>query len=154
MKRYQIIILVMGLLMMFNSCTEETISMSNLDAEQLIAGRIDGTWANPSNIVTPNSVPPEIFGNMRLVFTTDAKGYPAQFIAKECPIVFSSYESSWSVTGTDSNARVSLADVSPVDEMNVTVTSTSLTLSFYMGWENTETGETGEGNFSVTLTRK
>ncbi len=153
-ERYQMIILLMGLLVAFNACREESISMSTLDAEQLIAGRIDGTWTDPSNIVTPSSVPPEIFGNMRLLFTTDAKGYPAQFIARECPIVFSSSESPWSVTGTDSEARVLLPDVSPVDEMKVTVTSTSLTLSFYMGWENTETGETGEGNFSVTLTRK
>ncbi len=146
--------LVMGLLVAFNACREESISMSALDAEQLIAGRIDGTWTDPSNIITPSTVPPEIFGNMRLVFTTDAKGYPAQFIARECPIIFSSSEGSWSVTGTDADASVSLSGVSPVDEMKVTVTSKSLTLSFYMGWENTETGETGEGNFSVTLTRK
>lgn len=144
----------MGLIVSFISCKEDTVSVSPLDAEQRIAGRIDGTWVNPSDFVTPGTVPEEIFGDMRLVFTTDEEGYPAKFLAKSCPIIFSSSSSSWSVTGDDTDATLTLSDVSPVDEMTATVTSTKLTLTFYMGWENTETGASGEGDFSVTLTRE
>ena len=136
------------------ACEKDLVRDHGLDAEQLIAGRLDGTWGDPTAIITPNDVPNEIFGDMRLVFTTDTDGYPAQFSAKDCPIVFDSEAGTWSVTGTADSAKVSLAGVGPVDEFDIRVSATSLTLSFHMGWENTDTGEKGEGDFSVMLTRK
>lgn len=136
-----------------NSCKDDIISEHGLDAEQLLAGRIDGTWANPTNIVVPDSLPDEIFGDIRLVFNT-ADSYPNQFYAENCPIVFSTSMSKWSVVQMDSTAVVTLEDVSPVDSFNVEVNSSHLTISFYMGWENTDSGDTGEGNFSVTLSRQ
>ncbi|GGC23824.1 hypothetical protein GCM10011386_14750 [Parapedobacter defluvii] len=136
------------------ACEKDLVRDHGLNAEQLVAGRLDGTWGDPTAIVTPDDIPGEIFGNMRLVFTTDADGYPAQFSAKDCPIVFGSAAGTWSVTGTADAAQVALSEVGPVDEFTINVSATSLTLSFYMGWENTDTGEKGEGDFSVTLTRK
>ncbi len=135
-------------------CEKDPVRDHGLDAEQLIAGRLDGTWGDPTAMVTPGDIPNEIFGDMRLVFTTDADGYPAQFYAKDCPIIFGGEGGGWLVTGAADDAKVTLADVGPVDEFDITVSSTTLTLSFYMGWENTDTGEQGEGDFSVTLTRK
>ncbi|RKD88257.1 hypothetical protein [Mangrovibacterium diazotrophicum] len=152
--KFRIIIpILFATLMVLSSCKENPISTTELDDVQLVAGRIDGTWGDPSGIETPDDLPTEIFGDMRLVFTTDNDGYPARFVAKDCPIVFSSSASTWSVSGTESSATVSLTDVSPVDEIAVVVTGTTMTISFYMGWENTETGETGQGDFRVTLTR-
>lgn len=136
------------------SCKKDGAFTDRLDAGTLVAGRLDGTWANPTQIEVPKNVSPGVFGSMRLVFTTDDEGNPLKFIAKDCPVVFSSKASDWSVSGTEERAQVVLTDVSPVDELSVQVSSTSLTISFYMGWENTDTGETGEGNFSATLTRQ
>lgn len=138
----------------FGSCEKDLVRDHGLDAEQLVAGRLDGTWGDPTAIVTPDDIPGEIFGGMRLVFTTDNAGYPAQFSAKDCPIVFGSEAGTWSVTGTADAGKVALSGVGPVDEFDIQVSATSLTLSFYMGWENTDTGEQGKGDFSVTLTRK
>ncbi len=140
--------------MALGSCKKEPIRGHGLDSTQLIAGRLDGTWGDPMAMVTPNDIPKAVFGNMRLVFTTDEDGYPAQFVAKDCPIVFSPLAGNWSVSGTDAGATVKLTEVGPVDEFDLTVTSAQLTLSFYMGWENTDTGETGEGEFRLTLNRK
>lgn len=140
--------------LVFSSCEKDPLRAHGLDQTQLIAGRLDGTWGDPTAMVTPNDIPKAIFGNMRLVFTTDENGYPAQFVAKDCPIVFSPLAGSWTVSGTDAGATVTLTDVAPVDTFDLTVTSTQLTISFYMGWENTETGETGKGGFSLTLKRK
>jgi hypothetical protein len=136
------------------ACEKDLVRDHGLDADQLIAGRLDGTWGGPTAIITPNNIPKEIFGDMRLVFTTDTDGYPAQFSAKDCPIVFGAEVAAWSVAGTADSAKVTLAEVGPVDEFDIHVSATSLTLSFYMGWENTDTGEKGEGEFSVMLTRK
>ncbi|MBX2923906.1 MAG: hypothetical protein KF746_17035 [Chitinophagaceae bacterium] len=123
--------------------------------EQLVSGRLSGTWASPSNIVTPENVPAEIFGAMRLVFTTDGSGNPSKFLAQDCPIVFGNTGAgTWAVAGTQDSAKVTLTGVEPVDEFNVRVASGTLTLSFYMGWENTDTKATGKGNFRVTLTRQ
>ncbi|GGG82214.1 hypothetical protein GCM10007415_13790 [Parapedobacter pyrenivorans] len=140
--------------LLLGGCEKDFVRDHGLDADQLVAGRLDGTWGDPTSIVTPDDIPNEIFGGMRLVFTTDADGYPAQFSAKDCPIVFGSEAGTWSVSGTPDSAKVVLSGVAPVDEFDIQVSSTSLTLSFYMGWENTETGEQGEGEFSATLTRK
>ena len=148
-----IILLAITFFIVQNSCKEDIISEHGLDAEQLIAGRIDGTWANPTDIVVPDSLPDEIFGDMRLVFTTD-NSYPSQFYAENCPVVFSSSVSNWSVSQLDSTAVVTLEDISPVDSFIVKVNSSNLIISFYMGWENTDSGDTGEGNFSVTLSRQ
>ena len=148
-----IIPILFATLMVLSSCKENPISTTELDDIQLVAGRIDGTWGKPSGIETPDDLPAEIFGDMRLVFTTDNDGYPAQFMAKDCPIVFSSSAGTWSVSGTETSATVSLSEVLPVDEITIAVTGTTMTISFYMGWENTETGETGQGDFRVTLTR-
>ncbi len=137
------------------SCTKEKLKHEVADREQLISGRLSGTWAVPGNIVTPENVPPEVFGAMRLVFTTDETGNPSQFLAQGCPIIFGNAGAgTWAVTGTDDSAKVNLTGVDPVDEFNVSVTSSTLTISFYMGWENTDTKATGKGNFRVTLTRQ
>lgn len=136
-----------------NSCQDESIIEHGLDAEQLVAGRIAGTWSLPTDIVTPGNVPTAIFGNMRLRFTTTKAGYPDKFIATGCPIIFSSEASTWSVTLTNEATDLTLSDVVPVDVFNVEVNSSTLTISFYMGWENTETGESGEGEFRANLKR-
>ncbi len=148
-----VIILNVILISQLTSCKDDSLDDNSLDSEQLIAGRIDGTWANPDNIITPDGLPDEIFGDMELTFTTDEDGYPSLFLARNCPVVFSSSTSNWSVNQSDSTV-VSLEDVSPVDEFTVEVSSTNLIISFYMGWENTDTGDTGEGQFSATLTRQ
>lgn len=137
----------------FQSCEEAKIIEHGMDAEQLTAGRIAGTWGAPSNIVTPGNVPAAVFGEMRLLFTTNSEGRPDKFSAKGCPIVFSDGATDWSVSLTEDIAKINLADVVPVDEFKASASSSSLTISFYMGWENTETGETGEGEFSATLRR-
>ncbi|HTN06003.1 hypothetical protein [Agriterribacter sp.] len=137
------------------SCTKDKLKHEVLDPEQLVSGRLAGTWAHPSNIVTPDNVPPEVFGGMRLVFTTDASGNPSQFLAQDCPIVFGNAGAgAWTVTGTQDSAMVNVTGVDPLDEFSVKVTTSTLTLSFYMGWENTDTKATGQGNFKVTLARQ
>jgi len=105
-------------------------------------------------MATPEGVPPEIFGAMRLVFTTNEEGLPDKFLAQECPIVFSGGASGWQATGDENDATIRLGEVGPVDEFNAKVTNTTLTISFHMGWENTETGETGRGDFRVSLNRQ
>ncbi len=137
------------------SCNKDRLQHTVLSPEQLVSGRLSGTWAIPSNIVTPGNVPSEIFGSMRLVFTTDETGAPSKFLARDCPIVFGSAGAgSWTVIGTQDSAVVNVAGVEPLDEFGVKIAGSTLTLSFYMGWENTDTKETGEGNFQVTLTRQ
>jgi hypothetical protein len=143
-------------MMMLNSCSKEVLRPDVLlTGDQLTAGRIDGTWASPSNIVTPATVPAEVFGTMRLVFTTDAAGNPSKFIAQNSPIVFTNaMAANWKVTGTAESASVKLTGITPVDDFKVKVSSNTMTVSFFMGWENTDTKETGKGNFKVTLTRQ
>lgn len=137
------------------SCKKDKIQHTVLSPEQLVSGRLSGTWAVPSNLVTPDNVPPEVFGGMRLVFTTDELGAPSKFLAQDCPIVFGNAGAgSWTVTGTQDSAVVNVTGVEPVDEFSVKINGRALTLSFYMGWENTDTKETGKGNFQVTLTRQ
>lgn len=137
------------------SCTKDKINREVPDPEQLVSGRLAGTWASPSNVVTPNNLPPEVFGAMRLVITTDASGAPAKFLAQDCPIVFGTGGAgTWTVTGTQDSATVKVVGVEPLDEFTAKVTGSTLTLSFYMGWENTDTKVTGEGDFKVTLTRQ
>jgi hypothetical protein len=137
-----------------SSCKKEIIHPNGLNSEQLIAGRLDGTWTSASNIITPENVPAEVFGSMRLVFTTDENGNPSTFLAQDCPIIFGKTSGNWSISGTDEKAKVTLTGVDPVDDLAVKVNSSSLTLSFFMGWENTDTQETGKGNFQITLTRQ
>jgi hypothetical protein len=137
------------------SCTKDKLRHEVLSAEQLVSGRLAGTWANPGNIVTPDNVPPEVFGGMRLVFTTDEAGNPSKFLAQDCPIVFGNAGAgTWTITGTQDSATVNVTGVEPLDEFSVKVTGSTLTLSFYMGWENTDTQATGKGDFQVTLTRQ
>lgn len=137
------------------SCKKDKLTHEVLSPEQLVSGRLAGTWASPSNMVTPDNVPQEIFGTMRLVFTTDDSGGPAKFLAQDCPIVFGSAGAgTWTVTGTQDSALVKVVGVEPLDEFSVKVTASTLTLSFYMGWENTDTKAKGEGNFKVMLTRQ
>lgn len=137
------------------SCTKDKLKHEVPPPEQLISGRLAGTWASPGNIVTPDNIPPEVFGGMRLVFTTDASGNPASFLAQDCPIVFGNAgAATWTVTGTQDSALVKIVGVEPLDEFSVKVTGSTLTLSFYMGWENTDTKATGKGDFRVTLTRQ
>lgn len=138
-----------------SSCSKDVLRPNELSGDKLVAGRLDGTWAIPSSIVTPENVPAEVFGNMRLVFTTEDFGTPSKFMAQDCPIVFGNTTSgTWNVSGTEDSAKVSLVGITPVDDFKAKVTSNTLTISFYMGWENTETKQTGKGNFSVTLTRQ
>jgi hypothetical protein len=136
------------------SCKKEIIHPNGLNSEQLIAGRLDGTWTTPSKVITPENVPAEVFGGMRLIFTTDENGNPASFLAQECPIIFGKTVGTWTISESDENAKVTLTGVEPVDNMEVIVNSSSLTLSFFMGWENTDTKETGKGKFQVTLQRQ
>lgn len=135
------------------ACKDDVL-LTPLDSEQLVSGRLGGTWAKPTNIVTPDGVPAEIFGSMRLVFTTDGSGKPAQFLGQECPIIFSGSAGTWQVSGTQDEASIQLTGITPVDEFKAKISSTALVISFKMGWENTETGVTGEGDFSVTLSRQ
>jgi hypothetical protein len=146
-----LVLLAVGL----TSC-EEDIDMPGtaMDGGLLAAGRVGGTWAKPTNIVTPTGVPAEVFGAMRLVFTTDQTGQPAKFLAQDCPIIFETKEGDWTITGNEANATIKLAGIAPVDEFYARVSSNNLILNFKMGWENTETGATGEGDFSVTLSRQ
>ena len=138
-----------------NSCSKEVVHPGSLAGDQLTAGRLDGTWASPRDIVTPTNVPPEIFGSMRLLFTTDGAGNPSKFIAQDCPIVFTNGTmGSWKITGTADSAKVNLTGITPVDDLNVKVSSGFLTISFFMGWENTDTKAKGSGNFKVTLARQ
>ncbi|MGV8880317.1 MAG: hypothetical protein ACOH2A_14955 [Sphingobacteriaceae bacterium] len=138
-----------------SSCAKDTLHPDSLNANQLIAGRLDGTWTTPRDIVTPENVPAEIFGSMRLVFTTDASGNPAKFMAQDCPIVFGiTQANSWTVSGVADSAKVNLTNIGPVDDFNIKVSSNSMTISFFMGWENTDTKATGKGNFKVTLARQ
>jgi hypothetical protein len=148
-----IIALCMLVVLGLNACTEAPI-VTSLDGEQLVAGRLGGTWAKPTDIVTPAGVPAEVFGAMRLVFTTDQEGQPAKFLAQECPIIFGTTEGEWDITGTQENGNVKLTGITPVDEFVIKVSSNNLRISFKMGWENTETGATGQGDFSVTLSRQ
>jgi hypothetical protein len=137
------------------SCTKDKLKHEVQNPEQLVSGRLAGTWAIPSNIITPDNVPPEVFGGMRLIFTTDDEGNPSKFLAQDCPIVFGNAgAATWTVTGTQDSALVNITGVEPLDEFTVKVTGSSLTLSFYMGWENTDTKVTGKGNFRVTLARQ
>jgi hypothetical protein len=146
---------VIVLIAILSSCAKEVLRPDVLSGDQLISGRMDGTWAKPSDIVTPAGVPPDVFGAMRLVFTTDEAGNPAQFIAQDCPIVFSNAVSgSWKITGTTDSAQVSLVGLGPVDDFKAKVSANFLNLSFYMGWENTDTKATGKGTFKVTLSRQ
>lgn len=148
---------VMALLVLIaiglNSCKDDAL-VTQMDAELLTPGRLGGTWAKASNIVTPTGVPAEVFGTMRLVFTTDASGKPSQFLAQDCPIIFGTAAGTWDVTGTQEDAKVKLTGVTPVDEFTAKISSGSLVISFKMGWENTDTGVTGQGDFSVTLSRQ
>jgi len=137
-----------------SSCSKEVLRPTSLQGDQLVAGRLDGTWAFPKDMVAPTNVPTEIFGNMRLVFTTDASGNPSKFIAQDCRIVFSNAAGAWKIAGTADSAKVNLAGVTPVDDFTVKVSSNKLTISFFMGWENTDTKVTGKGNFKVTLDRQ
>lgn len=146
-------LLILLTLQMVTGCKKEILNES-LDRELLVAGRMSGTWAKPVDIVTPASVPAEIFGNMRLVFTVDEGGKPANFLAQDCPIVFSGLPSTWRITGTEDRASIQLEGVTPVDQMSVHIDGSILHVSFFMGWENTETGETGKGDFKVTLSRQ
>ena len=146
-------LILVFMLATLSSCEEE-IRPVGLDTQQLVAGRFDGTWAKPSLIKTPENVPADVFGDMRLTFTTDESGYPAQFLAKDCPIIFEGLEGKWSVNGSESDATIKLTGITPVDEFKAVVTGTSLTLTFHMGWENTDTGEQGRGDFKVTLARQ
>ena len=143
------VLVVMGL----SSCKDDALS-EQMDPADLASGRLGGTWAKPTSIVTPEGVPAEVFGAMRLVFTTDEAGKPSQFLAKDCPIVFGSSAGTWAVTGTQEDAKITLTGVTPVDEFTAKVSSGTLTLSFKMGWENTDTKATGQGDFSVTLSRQ
>lgn len=147
---------VAAALVLLGACKKDELpANSNLTGDKLTAGRLNGTWASPRDIVTPETVPAEVFGGMRLVFTTDDTGNPSKFIAKNCPIVFSeATPADWSVTGTADSAKVKLTGISPVDDFDVKVSSNTLTLSFFMGWENTDTKETGKGSFKVTLVRQ
>lgn len=155
LKTKLFLMLVVAAIIGAGSCKKDKLQHEILDQEQLVSGRISGTWAVPSNIVTPDNVPPEVFGAMRLVFTTDETGTPSKFLAKDCPIVFgSSGAGSWTVSGTQDSAQVKVVGVEPLDEFSVKVDGSTLTLSFYMGWENTDTKATGKGNFRVTLTRQ
>lgn len=148
-------LLIAGGITISGSCKKDMPQRGGINKELLVAGRLDGTWTTPVNIVTPDNVPAAVFGAMRVVFTTDAAGNPSKFMAQDCPIVFGNGNAgTWNVSGTQDSARIKVTGPGPVDEFNVKVTSTSLTLSFYMGWENTETKETGKGNFQVTLTRQ
>jgi hypothetical protein len=141
--------------MIVSSCSKETLNPKALAGNQLMAGRLDGTWAAPRDMVTPATVPADVFGAMRLVFTTDAAGNPLRFIAHNSPIVFSNATAgAWKITSTADSAKVSLAGITPVDDFTVKVSSNTLTLSFFMGWENTDTKATGKGNFKVTLVRQ
>jgi len=137
-----------------SSCKKELLHPGGLNPEQRVAGRLDGTWANPRDIVTPENVPAEVFGAMRLVFTTDEAGNPVKFMAQDCPIVFGNATGTWGISGEEGNAKVTLTSVEPVNDFDAKISSTSLILSFYMGWENTDTKATGKGNFRVTLTRQ
>lgn len=138
-----------------SSCAKEVLRPDVLSGNQLISGRLDGTWTKPTDIVTPTGVPPEVFGAMRLVFTTDESGNPSKFIAQDCPIVFTNaVAGAWQITGTADSAQVSLVGVGPVDDFKVKVSANSLNLSFFMGWENTDTKTTGKGSFKVTLSRQ
>ena len=144
-----LVLVVVGL----SSCKEDQL-VGTLDAELLTPGRLGGTWAKPTNIVTPEGVPAEVFGTMRLVFTTDGSGNPSEFLGQDCPIVFSGSAGTWAVTGAQEDAKVTLTGITPVDEFTAKVSSNALTITFRMGWENTDTGVTGEGDFSVTLSRQ
>ncbi|MBN8856784.1 MAG: hypothetical protein J0H29_00265 [Sphingobacteriales bacterium] len=149
-----LVLLVAGIAGMA-SCTKDKLQHEVLSPEQLVSGRLAGTWATPSNMVTPDNVPSEVFGGMRLVFTTDASGNPSKFLAQDCPIVFGTAGAgTWTVTGTQDSALVKVTGAEPLDEFSVKVTGSTLTLSFYMGWENTDTKATGQGNFKVTLSRQ
>jgi len=150
-----LLVLLVAVIAGVSSCTKDKIQREVPSPEELVSGRLAGTWAVPSSMLTPDNVPPEIFGTMRLVFTTDAEGSPSKFLAQDCPIVFGNTGAgSWSVTGTQDSALVKVVGVEPLDEFTVKVTGSTLTLSFYMGWENTDTKATGKGNFQVTLTRQ
>lgn len=143
------VLVAMGL----SSCKDDSL-LAEMDAAELASGRLGGTWAKPTSIVTPEGVPAEVFGAMRLVFTTDEDGKPSEFLAKDCPIVFGGSAGTWAVSGSQENAKVTLTGVTPVDEFTAKVSSGTLTISFKMGWENTDTGATGQGDFSVTLSRQ
>lgn len=152
--KFLLVLLVAGLTGVV-SCTKDKLNREVPGPEELVSGRLTGTWAVPGNIVTPDNVPPEVFGAMRLVFTTDASGKPDKFLAQDCPIVFGNAGAgAWTVTGTQDSALVKVTGVEPLDEFSVKVTGATLTLSFYMGWENTDTKATGQGNFKVTLARQ
>lgn len=161
MKRFNsksVLVAIVALIIMAgaSSCTKDVLHPNdNLTADQMAAGRLSGTWATPSGIVTPQGVPPEVFGSMRLVFTTQGPGTPLNFMAQGAPIVFTGATAgTWSVTATADSARVKLKGITPVDDFNVKVTSKTLMLSFFMGWENTDTKATGKGNFKVILNRQ
>lgn len=152
--RFFLVLLVAGVAGL-TSCKKDVVRHQVLSREQLVAGRMDGTWTNPSNIVTPENVPPDVFGNMRLVFTTDESGNPLKFLAQDCQIIFGNTGAgTWTINGTEESAKVNLKGIGPVDEFDIRVGSSTLTLSFYMGWENTDTQEKGQGDFRVTLTRQ
>ncbi|WP_442591308.1 hypothetical protein ACSBL2_08745 [Pedobacter sp. AW31-3R] len=138
-----------------SSCTKDVLRPDELSSNQLIAGRVGGTWAMPRQIITPENVPADVFGSMRLVFTTDEAGNPVKFMAQDCPIIFgNAMEGTWGVTELQDSARVNLKNAGPVDDFKIKVNATSMTISFHMGWENTDTKATGRGTFSATLTRQ
>jgi hypothetical protein len=149
------VLLAFAGLAMLSSCAKDVMRPDPLSGDLLTSGRLDGTWTTPTNMVTPDNVPNEIFGAMRLVFTTDEAGKPFQFMALDCPIIFSSATpGTWQVSGTADSAKVNLTGPGPVDDFDIKVSSELLTLSFFMGWENTETKASGKGNFKVTLSRQ
>ena len=154
LKQIFTLIALTFLISALSSCEKQAILEHGLDEIQLAAGRVAGTWTSPSSIKTPDGVPSDIFGDMRLLFTTDKEGYPGKFVAKNCPIVFSSDAENWAITLKEDNNEISLTDIVPVDVFSFKVNASTLTISFHMGWENTETGEQGEGDFSATLIRK
>lgn len=155
---FKSVVMLLGafvLLAGLSSCAKEMLRPDVLSGDQLISGRLDGTWTKPTNMITPAGVPQDVFGAMRLVFTTDESGNPLKFIAQDCPIVFSNaVPGAWRITGNADSAQVNLAGVGPVDDFKVKVSANSLNLSFFMGWENTDTKATGKGNFQVTLSRQ
>lgn len=146
-------LIALFLLLITAACEKDLSNESLIDRDQLAVEQLSGTWGRPFNVQTPGTVPPEIFGNIRLLFLTDASGNPTEFLASDCPIIFNNEQSHWSTSTTDSGIQIKLSEVGPVDNFSAILDGTTLTLSFYMGWENTETGATGAGDFQVSLSR-
>jgi len=133
-------------------CDEQKIYESNLDAQQVIAKNLSGTWESPVEVKTPENVPKSIISKLRLVFTVDENGLPDKFFSEGAQDVFNVGSGTWNFR-EDDLTKIVLEGIKPIMDFNIDTSVTNrLRLWFTTTWRDTN-GNSGEGLFEVTMKR-